>query len=332
MATATATPTTEPKITVILPVYNVADFLPRCLRSIDKQTFRDFRVIAVNDGSTDDSPRILREFEASHPYFTVIDQNNQGLAAARNTGLALAKTEYISFIDSDDFVAPTFLEELYLACEANDADIACCYYYYAYVESRRRIQHPFRCSGVFTREEALKKLLQDIQLQSYAWNKLYRRKLFSEHQITYPSMAFEDMATTHKLFQYANRVAIIDRPLYYYVQRKTSILKTPNWNKINDFVRAAASVRVSLERSGEFPQFKRNFRQLCWKTNFYCDYYLLKCHLSRKNLKGFSKNMKSIWKSFQYYNSDQFDSKAIADLQLETLPDALPAHQIAMKK
>ena len=137
-----------PKITIILPVYNVAEFLPRCLASIDRQTFRDFCVIAVNDGSTDNSPQILRAFAESHPYCTVVDQENRGLAQARNRGLSLAKSPYVSFIDSDDFIAPTFLQELYDACVQNDADIACCFQYYYYAESKRRVQHPFRCSGV----------------------------------------------------------------------------------------------------------------------------------------------------------------------------------------
>lgn len=324
--------TTEPKITIILPVYNVADFLPRCLSSIEKQTFRDFCVIAVNDGATDNSPELLREFAAKHPYFTVIDQKNQGLAAARNTGLSLAKTEYISFIDSDDFIAPTFLQELYDACEQNNADISCCFYYYYYVESQKRVPHPFRCSGVFTRDGAMKKLLQDVQIQSYAWNKLYKRRLFADNKITYPSMAFEDMATTHKLFQHANRVAVINRPLYYYVQRKTSILKTPSPTKINDFIRAAASVRLSLEDSGEYPHFKRSYSALCHKTAFYCNYYLVKYHLTNKTAKGLTKNMRQIYKSLWHYQSGKFTPGLLAGQSPTTLPDALPPYQTVVKK
>ena len=324
--------TPEPKITIILPVYNVAEFLPRCLQSIEKQTFRDFCVIAVNDGATDQSPALLREFAAKHPYFTVVDQENQGLSAARNTGLSLAKTEYISFIDSDDFVAPTFLQELYDACERNNADIACCFYYYYYMDVQKRVLHPFRCSGVFTREAAIKKLLQDLQIQSYAWNKLYKRRLFAENKITYPSIAFEDIATTHKLFQHANRVAVINRPLYYYVQRKTSILKTPNPQKINDFIRATASVRLALEHNGEYPRFKWSYSALCHKTAFYSNYYLVKYHLNSKSVKGLAKNMRQVYKSLRHYRSGKFTPGILAGQSVTTLPDTLPPHQTVVKK
>ncbi|MDD5952774.1 MAG: glycosyltransferase [Oscillospiraceae bacterium] len=311
------------KITLILPVYNVQDYLPRCLLSIDRQTFRDFRVIAINDGATDRSPEILRDFAEKHPYCTVVHQENQGLAAARNTGLSLADGEYIAFVDSDDFLAPTFLQELYDACEKNDADIACCFCYYYYEELKKRVVHPFRCHGVYDRQQAIKKLLQDLQVQSYAWNKLYKRTLFSDNHITYPTMAFEDLATTHRLFQHARRVAVIDRPLYYYVQRKTSILKTPNPKKINDFIRAAASVRISLAQSGDFPQYRRAYSDLCRKTNFYCDYYLLKYHLSRRSLKGLPTQLRKIHSHLHFYRSDRFHPERLTTQNLSVLPDAL---------
>ena len=122
---------------MILPVYNVEDYLPRCLASIARQTFQDFTVIAVNDGATDRSSEILHQFAETHPNFLVVDQENQGLAAARNTGLSLATGEYISFLDSDDFIAPTFLQELYDACVSNHAEIACCFYYYYYEDLKK---------------------------------------------------------------------------------------------------------------------------------------------------------------------------------------------------
>lgn len=312
-----------PKITVILPVYNVEDYLPRCLASIARQTFQDFTVIAVNDGATDRSSEILHQFAETHPNFLVVDQENQGLAAARNTGLSLATGEYISFLDSDDFIAPTFLQELYDACVSNHAEIACCFCYYYYEDLKKRVAHPFRCHGVYNREQAITKLLQDLQVQSYAWNKLYKRSLFTEHNITYPSMAFEDLATTHKLFRQANTVAVIDRPLYYYVQRKTSILKTPNPKKINDFIRAAASIRISLEQDGDYTAHKKAFGALCRKTNFYCDYYLLKYHLTRRSLRGFSTQLRKIHSHLHFYNSDRFHPEKLYDKPITVLPDAV---------
>ncbi|MFQ9440680.1 MAG: glycosyltransferase [Acutalibacteraceae bacterium] len=214
-----------PKITVLMPVYNVSKFLPKCLQTLMDQTFRDFRLIAVNDGSTDNCLEILRDFESRYHNITVIDQPNRGMSMARNAALALADSKYVCFVDSDDYLAPTFLQELYQAITIHDADIACCYYYYHFVESDSLYKYPFRTSGVFNKEEALKKLLKDVQIQSLAWNKIYKRSLFVDHGITFPSMAFEDMATTHRLFSHAEKVVVINRALYYYNQQSASTLQ-----------------------------------------------------------------------------------------------------------
>lgn len=324
---------TTPKITVILPVYNVAEFLPRCLESIDNQTFRDFCVIAVNDGATDESPEILREFEKTHPYFTVVDQENGGLSAARNKGISLAKSEYLSFIDSDDFVEPDYLEKLYHACVDNDADIACCYFSYYYPDSGRTLPHPFKCPGIYDRDGAMKKLFQDLQLQSFAWNKLYKRSLFAENNITYPlGMAFEDLATTPKLFMKAKRVAVIRNVLYHYVQRRTSILKTPNPKMINDFIRAAASVRVCLEQNGEFPKFKKYFNALCFKTHFYSNYYLTKIHVLNHDMKDYGKHLWQVYLHLNFYRGKRFHAEKLFGKNVDILPGALPAIEMRERK
>lgn len=317
-----------PKITIVLPVYNVGKYLRKCLYSIAMQTFRDFVLIAVDDGATDDCPQILDDFAKKHPWCRVVHQENQGLSGARNTGLALAQSEYIAFLDSDDYIEPDFLEKLYTAAERADADIACCFHYYYFPEFGKNILHPFRCAGVFTREQALRKLLQDLQIQSYVWNKLYRRKLFTEHGITYPKMCFEDMATTHKLFYYANRVVCIPDLLYHYTQQKTSLLKTPNHSKINDFLRATASMRVTLEGEQDFPRYRKAFRALCRKTNFYADYYLLKIHLQNRTLKKALPEMRRVRRQLEYYQTKQFPAKDYVGKPVTELPAPLQVPQL----
>ena len=161
-----------PEISVIIPAYNVEKFVGKCLSSLMQQTFRDFEIIAVNDGSTDDTPMILHHFAEKYDFIHVIDQKNAGMSRARNAGMNAARGKYFSFVDSDDYVAPTFLEELYRGCVEYDADIACCYYYYHYISNDVLFEYPFRCKGVFNREEALDKVLRDVQVQSLVWNKL----------------------------------------------------------------------------------------------------------------------------------------------------------------
>lgn len=232
-------------------------FVGKCLSTLVHQTFQDFEIIAVNDGSKDGSLAILREFERNYVNMVVIDQPNAGMSMARNRGMEAARGEYLCFVDSDDYVSPYFLEELYRAVTENGADIACCYYYYHFVRSDVLYKYPFRCHGVFSRDVAMNKLLHDTQIQSLVWNKIYKRSLFTDYGITFPTMAFEDLATANKLFSHANKVVVVDKALYYYNQQSTSTLATINADKINDFIRATAMVRATLESVAFTPITKR---------------------------------------------------------------------------
>jgi hypothetical protein len=116
------------------------------------------------------------------------------------------------------------------------------------------------------------------------------------------------------------------------VQRKDSYLKTPTHDKINDFIRATASVRMSLERTGDFQNHQRDFGALCRKTNFYCNYYLVKIHLRNRTAKGLAKQMREVRKNLRYYQSDQFKAEVQSGKSPVMLPDALPPHRTAIQR
>ena len=132
-----------PKISVIMPVYNVEEFLVACMESLVNQTFRDYEIIAVDDGSTDASAEILDSYARQYDFIRVIHKKNEGQAKARNLAIQQARGEYLSFIDSDDFVKPEFLEKLYRACEETGADIAYCYYYFRGSKNGLLFKYPF---------------------------------------------------------------------------------------------------------------------------------------------------------------------------------------------
>lgn len=294
-----------------MPVYNVEKFVGKCLLSLVGQTFPDFEIIAVNDGSKDDSPLILRHFEEKYSFIHVIDQANGGMSKARNTGIRAARGRYFAFVDSDDYVAPTFLEELYRACVEYDADISCCYYYYHYTATDTLFEYPFRCRGVFTQAEAMDKVLRDVQIQSLVWNKLYRSTLFTDYGITFPTMAFEDMATANKVFAHANRVVVLDRPLYYYNQHSTSTLATMNANKINNFIEAMALVRSSLEKNGLYGQYRKSYQALVRKTCSCCYLYVLQIHTRKKCMRGCMANMRRVSNTLNHYSHDETSMQAL---------------------
>lgn len=298
---------TDPKISIIIPVYKVEKYLAQCLNSLVTQTFKDFEIIAVNDGSPDGSREILRRFEEKYDFITVLDQENSGQAQARNNGLKLARGEYVTFVDSDDYVAPNYLMELYRACEDNGADISCCYYYFRFPESEFLFEYPFRCHGVFTRSQALHKLLHDVQIQSLLWNKLYKRRLFIENEIEFPTMCFEDLAVLHKVFAKANKVVVLDEALYYYSQHSGSTLANVSANKINDYIRAIAMVRISLERNGLYEKYKKSFAALTRKTCGCCYFYVFKLHNRKKCMKGCFSNMRRVSRAIKHYKTDEFN-------------------------
>jgi glycosyltransferase involved in cell wall biosynthesis len=309
-----------PKISIVIPVYNVEKFVGKCLSSLVHQTIQEpYEIIAVNDGSLDNSLEILRQFEESYDFVKIIDQKNKGMSMARNAGLAVAQGEYLCLVDSDDYVAPNYLEELYNAVTQNNADIACCYYNFHFIDSGFTFEYPFRCSGIFSKEQAMNKLLRDMQIQSLVWNKIYKRELFAKNNITFTSMAFEDMIFANKIFLNAEKVVVIDKPLYYYVQQSESTLATMNAGKINDFIRGLAMVRISLENAGVYPQFKKSYLARSRKIYWCCWEYVLKMHYREKCMSGCLTNMKKVGRAIKHYAGDEFSPTTL----FSELPDVV---------
>ena len=185
--------TKNPKISVIIPVYNTSIYLRQCLDSVLEQDFDDYEVICVNDGSTDDSLEILREYEKKSSKIKVIDQTNSGVATTRNTGLKNASGDFLAFLDSDDFIRENYLSKLYNAALKTKSDIVICnfYRYYEQTNFAKPVFYRFR-RGQFNKYEILKGLIPDNLIHSYLWNKLWKREIFENHNI-FPNMKFEDL-------------------------------------------------------------------------------------------------------------------------------------------
>jgi glycosyltransferase involved in cell wall biosynthesis len=283
----------RPAVSLIIPVYNVESYLRKALDSAAAQTLQNIEVIMVNDGSTDNCPQIMREYAEKYPHFHFISQENGGLSAARNTALKQAQGEYIAFLDSDDFLAPTFLETLYHTALKTGAEIVCCNYYFYMDRSQRIYPMPIRARNqVRTKQKALNKLLRDVTLHHFAWNKLVHRSLFFEHGIEYPDMFFEDIATTPRLFYYANKVAILTDKLYYYTKRSSSILGSMNAQKINDYVRSVAVVRTFLEKNHDYSPYRFSFTLYCYRCAICNTYSVLRLHLLCRTTRGMGGNLR----------------------------------------
>lgn len=260
--------TINPKISVIVPVYNTSIYLKRCLDSILNQNFTSYEVICVNDGSTDNSLEILREYEKKSSKIKVIDQVNSGVAITRNTALKHAKGDYLAFLDSDDFVRENYLSRLYDAAIDTKSDIVICnfYRYYEQINLAKPVIYKFR-RGVFNKYDILKGLIPDNLIHSYLWNKLWKKEIFDDCNL-FPNMKFEDLAIMSKLMYKANKIAVINDALYYYRIRKTSIVRSINLQTQNDYMKAYGLIRLFLKDSNEYSRLKRHYFYLSLKVYF----------------------------------------------------------------
>jgi len=214
----------KPRLSVIIPAYNVERFLDKCLASICNQTFRDFEVILVNDGSTDGTLSIAQAWAAKDARIRLIDQENTGVAIVRNMGLREARAERLFFLDSDDYLEPDTFEQMWRMQEETDAEVVICNFILEDVDGvPLPEQSPFPPEGVITGAQALLLMLYDQSLRSYPCMRIFDRRLFEG--ISFPDgQVLEDFQTIYKVIARAKRVAILPSRLYHYVQWEGSIL------------------------------------------------------------------------------------------------------------
>lgn len=216
-----------PAISVIIPMYNTEAFIKDCLDSLVAQTFTDFEAIIIDDGSTDNGARIAASYASSDSRFRVIGQQNKGISEARNTGLKIMRGEYVTFVDSDDCVAPNFLETLFYIARLHQADIACCSIQSFYKSYETEGTSPENAnSACYLAEKATCISLYQDSLPDYsAWNKLYKVNLWKEKRFP-AGQFFEDLAVIPEILNDANKVAVTKAKLYFYRKRSDSVLAT----------------------------------------------------------------------------------------------------------
>lgn len=215
-----------PKISIIVPVYNVEEYLENCIDSILNQTFKDFELILVNDGSTDNSLDICKRYKNIDDRICIIDKKNGGLSSARNAGLDIAKGEYIGFVDSDDYIHPQMYDMLYREIIKNNAQISLC-------DFEKVFKYNDNLSNCQEEKDILVECLSNIQslermIQKngvvfiVAWNKLYKKELFNK--LRYKEGAIhEDEFIAHKIIDCTKKLVYINKSLYFYRQREGSI-------------------------------------------------------------------------------------------------------------
>ena len=214
----------DPLISVIVPVYNIENYIKRCIDSIISQTYRNLEIFLVDDGSKDKSGQICDEYASRDVRITVIHKENGGLSDARNAAIDVAHGEWITFVDGDDFLTNTAIESMYHVVEMFGVQIVCCLHKLVYEGKHSDFDEAYDENNisVYSQEKALEKMLRQSEIIFSAWAKLYSAKLFCN--IRYPKgELYEDLATTYKLFAEVKNVALIRIEGYGYVVRSGSI-------------------------------------------------------------------------------------------------------------
>lgn len=224
----------NPKVSIIIPAYNIASYLERCLESVRHQTYKKLQIIIVDDGSTDQTGQIADSFAERDKRFHVIHKENRGVSAARKTGLEKAEGDYIGFVDGDDYIEPEMYEKLIGLAVKYGADIAHCGYQMVFPD-RVDMYHGTKQLKVQDTYTGVKDLLKGNLVEPGLCNKIYRRKLFNQINYDENIVINEDLLLNYFLFHKSEKAVFIDVPYYHYMVRKNSA-STSDWNehKIKD--------------------------------------------------------------------------------------------------
>ena len=238
------------QVSIIVPVYQVEKYLRQCIDSILAQTFRDFELILVDDGSKDQSGTICDEYAGIDGRVRVIHKENGGLSDARNTGLERAVGKYFMFVDSDDYIAPTMVEHLYNSIQSERADIAICNFCHVFDKKEKKDFSTDIKAEVLRGKEIFyyRKNDRSYGFWTVAWNKLYKRETFRNVRFRFGKY-HEDEFWANDIYQMDIRVVTIPECLYYYRQRDNSIMRKESIARNLDILEALRErILIYLEK------------------------------------------------------------------------------------
>lgn len=243
-----------PKLSIIIPVYNVENYLAKCLDSVIYPQLPDYEIILVNDGSTDSSGDICSEYAARYgDLIKLINTPNGGLGAARNVGISKAESEYIAFLDSDDFLSPNAVPEI---METLQLGYDMCIFDINFVNEEGycfKYVHGCQCEGLFSLDSYPQILFE----MPSAWNKIYRRSLFVDNSIYYPGRVwYEDMYVTPWLYTKAKKIYSIHKGWHNYLQRAGSITNNKNTERNLEIIPAVNAMLDAYRQEGVFEKYE----------------------------------------------------------------------------
>ena len=256
-----------PEISIVIPVYNLEKYIKKCLNSVLMQTFDNFEIICVNDGSTDSSLDILKEYATADKRIKIINQTNSGAGTARNNGLKHSAGKYVQFLDGDDYFEPQMLEKLYNLAEKHQSDITVC--------SSRKVDDEGNITETKNPNSPLNlaKLIFDkpfnymdykedifTLIGTIPWNKLYLREMLIKNDLKFPNLTGpDDLCFVHMSIVCAEKIVAIDDELINYRYNRQGSVQTYRANHTIDIIKAGLHIRAFLEGKGVYKKLEKAY-------------------------------------------------------------------------
>ncbi len=293
----------QPKVSVIVPIYNVEKYIQKCIDSILSQTFTDFELILVDDGSPDKCGEICEQYALKDNRIKVVHKENGGLSDARNAGMKYANGLYTIFIDSDDWIKSTMIGEIVKLIDEYNADIIQVGFYYAY-KDYLLYDDRYYCENdkpvVLDNFSLMKELVINERVKNFAWGKLYKTELIKDIPFK-KGVLFEDVFWAHQVMQRVNKYVLSNKPLCYYLQREDSIVATYTIRNL-DIIKGLKERHEFIEK--HYPNLSDESYKLILKTSLLHHSLLLrnkdkdKEKIHRKNIQEYiNHNYKELYKA-----------------------------------
>lgn len=281
-------------VSIIVPVYNAAKYLSRCLNSVVNQTYSNLEIILINDGSTDSSLDICKKYAKEDKRVILVDKINEGVSIARNTGIKKTSGEYIAFLDADDWIVPNYIEQLMKPFENEKVDISICDYQICkeFTSSSTESNHPYRY------EEARRYMLKKQKTGDFSiivpWGKIFKAKIVTGIFFP-PKLHFEDEATIYKFFYAANQIAETDYKAYYYFQSNEGLTACICPKHPEDAVKVFEAQYDFFKEKNDHKFFQQTLATLLWKC--------LTLYVNKKDKRYFAKaKIEQYLKDFKEFN------------------------------
>lgn len=286
------------KVSVIVPVYNVEKYLPKCLDTLVNQTLQDIEIIVVNDGATDNSAAVIDSFVYKYPQIISLTKPNGGLSDARNYGIPYATGEYIGFVDSDDYVDIDMYEKLYAKAKEEDSDVVECDLHHVFPDGTIDTE-------VGERIQDKKKML--MMGRSVVWNKIYRREWLMKTNILFPKgCIYEDVEFFVKLVPHIRTYSYVDAASIYYVQRGDSI-NNKQTLKTLDILKILQHIKDYYVENGLYKEYE-DAMEFFYTRILLCSSFSRMCHIPDKaeRKEALQKNWDMLHNNFPKWHNNKY--------------------------